>query len=178
MESSRLTLYYSNEDDRAYGLAGMAIILAALDAMDRVSSVSLDADGPMVTFSHTYYYSGSPSVSPKATWDHLISNLYLTSTMVVGNVLARSLVRMGEKELPAEALREVRKTIEEEGRDTCSLEPDEIDALYDRTLTVSRRIFGNPRLHPAIKEFANTISRRRTLSGMELADELHLLQLI
>ena len=51
-----LTLHYSNEDDRAYGLAGMAISLAALDAIDRISSVSLDAEGPMVTFSHSYYY--------------------------------------------------------------------------------------------------------------------------
>ncbi len=92
--------------------------------------------------------------------------------------MARSLVRLGDKSLPVEALREVKKAIGEEGRDTCSLEPDEIDALFDRTLSVTRRIFGNPRLHPAIKEFANTISRRRTLSGSELTDELHLLQLI
>ena len=31
----QLTLKYQNEDDKAYGLAGMAIALAALDALDR-----------------------------------------------------------------------------------------------------------------------------------------------
>ena len=51
-----MTLTYLNEDDKAYGLAGMAISLAALDAIDRVAGVSLDSDGPMVTFSHQYYF--------------------------------------------------------------------------------------------------------------------------
>ncbi len=41
LEEKALTLEYSNEDDRAYGLAGMAISLAALDAFDRVAAVSL-----------------------------------------------------------------------------------------------------------------------------------------
>ncbi len=44
----QLTLKYQNEDDKAYGLAGMAIALAALDALDRVAGVSLDAHGPKV----------------------------------------------------------------------------------------------------------------------------------
>ena len=35
-----MTLTYLNEDDKAYGLAGMAISLAALDAIDRVAGVS------------------------------------------------------------------------------------------------------------------------------------------
>lgn len=172
-----LTLHYSNEDDRVYGLAGMAISLAALDAIDRVSSVSLDTEGPMVNFSHEYYYSGSPSVSPKSTWDHLIHNFYLTSAMVMSNVMARSVVRMGQ-EVPDEILKRIRKEMEAEGDETCSLEADEIDALFEKTLMMSRRIFCNPRLHPAIREFTRVIARKRTLSGMELADELHLLQLI
>lgn len=41
-KDNNLTLEYSNEDDRAYGLAGMAISLAALDAIDRIAEVNLD----------------------------------------------------------------------------------------------------------------------------------------
>lgn len=99
MSTDNLTLSYRNEDDRAYGLAGMAISLAALDAIDRVAAVSLDSDGPMVSFSHEYYFSGSPSVSPKATWSNLLHNFYITSAMVVSNVMARSMVRLG-REVP------------------------------------------------------------------------------
>ena len=68
--------------------------------------------------------------------------------------------------------------VEREGRETCSLEDDEIENLYRNALTRSRRLFLNPRLHPAVEEFARIISRKRTLSGREIYDELHLLQLV
>lgn len=177
MESKPLTLQYLNEDDRAYGLAGMAISLAALDAIDRVAEISLDTDGPMVSFSHAYYFSGSPSISPKATWDNLVHNFHITSAMVISNLMARSVVRLKE-EVPAPLLSEVKKRMLDEGRDTCSLEDDEVEALFNKTLSYSRRIFANPRLHPAVDEFARILSRRRVLSGTEIADELHMLQLI
>ena len=74
MSQQNLTLAYLNEDDRAYGLAGMMISLASLNAIDRVAEICLDSDGPMVEFSHEFYFQGSPSISPKATWDNLHRN--------------------------------------------------------------------------------------------------------
>lgn len=172
-----MTLSYLNEDDKAYGLAGMAISLAALDAIDRVAHVSLDTDGPMVSFSNEYYFAGSPSISPKVTWDNLIHNYYITSAMVLSNVLARSLVRL-QSDVPAEIMKAVKNEIIEEGRDTCSLEDDEIETIFEKTNSYMRRIFRNPRLRPAIEDFARTLSRKRKLSGMEILDELHSLQII
>lgn len=172
-----MTLTYQNEDDRAYGLAGMAVSLAALDALDRVVEVSLDADGPMVSFSHAYYFTGSPSVSPKATWDSLLENFYITASMAVSNVMARSLVRM-KSDVPSDVIEEVHRVIAEEGEESCGLESDEVEALYRRSTTGMRRIFANPRVHPAIDEFARLISRRRVLSGTEIYDELRMLRLI
>lgn len=172
-----MTLRYINEDDRAYGLAGMAISLAALDAIDRIAEISLDADGPMVSFSHEYYFSGSPSISPKSTWNNLVNNFYITSSMVVSNLLARSLVRMGE-EIPLEILETIRGEMINEGFDSCSLDADEVDRIYNRSMSGMRRIFGNRRLYPAIEQFARVLSRRRTLSGNEIFDELRVLRLI
>lgn len=177
MSKDILTLQYSNEDDRAYGLAGMTITIAALDALDRVSSVTLDTDGPMVTFSNAYYFSGSPSISPKATWDNMIRNFHLTSAMVMANVMARSLVRR-HAEVPAELMDTLKRSIAEEGRESCDLEDDEIDALFERTRSYTRRIFANPRVHPAVDSFARLLAVRRTLSGREIFDELESLQLI
>lgn len=177
MEITALTLAYNNEDDRAYGLAGMAISLAALDAIDSVSSVTLDSDGPMVSFSNEYYFIGSPTMSPKASWNALLRNFYITSAMVVSNVMSRAMVRLGQ-DVPSDVMSKISEEMHGEGRDTCSLEDDEIDRLYQKTITSMRRIFGNPRLHPAIDEFARTISRRRTLSGTEIYDELRSLRLI
>lgn len=177
MSNETITLTYLNEDDKAYGLAGMAISLAVLDAIDRVAGVSLDADGPMVTFSHQYYFSGSPSISPKTTWDNLLHNFYITSAMVISNIMARSIVRLGQ-DVPSDLLETIRREIAEEGRDTCSLDDDEIDTLYDKTRSYMGRIFRNPRLHPAIDDFARTLSRRRSLTGSEIIDELRSLSII
>ena len=178
IDEEALTLEYSNEDDRAYGLAGLAISIAALDAFDRVAEVSLDGDDDtMVEFSNEYYFSGSPSISPKSTWDNLVQNFHITASMVISNVMSRSMVRM-HRDVPVDVLGALHEEILREGRDSCGLEDDEIDALFNRTLSYSRRIFSNPRLHPAIDEFARIISRRRTLSGNEIRDELRLLQII
>lgn len=177
MSQHKLTLSYLNEDDRAYGLAGMMVALANLDAIDRVANVSLDADGPMVEFSHAYYFAGSPSISPKSTWDNLVSNFHITTSMVVGNILARSLVRLKE-EAPEELMKEVLDVVEQEGKDACDLEKDEVDRLYQHVTSRAMRLFRNPRVHPAIDEFARIISRKRSFTGREIIDELHLLQLI
>ena len=177
MSKQQFSLSYINEDDRAYGLAGMMVALASLDAIDKVAGVNIDTEGPMVEFSHAYYFSGSPSISPKSTWDNLVDNFRLTTAMVVGNILARSMVRLKE-EAPKDIMDEVYSQVEEEGRDTCSLENDEIALLYNNALRRAQWLFGNPRVHPAIDEFARIISLKRTLSGREIFDELHLLQLV
>lgn len=177
MSKQKISLSYLNEDDRAYGLAGMMVALANLDAIDKVAAVTIDTDGPMVEFSHAYYFSGSPSISPKSTWDNLVSNFHLTASMVVGNILARSLVRLKE-DAPEEVMKEIYKEVEEEGKESCDLEHDEIERLYDHILSRAMRVFRNPRVHPAIDEFARIISVKRSLSGREIMDELHLLQLI
>ncbi len=171
-----LTLNYSNEDDRAYGLAGMTVSLAALDAIDKIVEISIDADGPMVTFSQEYYYSLSPAVSPKMVWENLIRNYHITASMVVANIMARSLVRLGE-ETPKDVLDKIYSEIESEGLETCGLEKDEVEAFYNKIYMQNRRIFANPRLRPAITELARILSRRRSLSGLEIRDELTLLQL-
>lgn len=176
-EDNSITLVYRNEDDRAYGLAGMAISLAALDAFDRVAGISLDGEDTMVEFSNEYYFSGSPSISPKSTWDYLVQNFHITTSMAISNIMSRSLVRM-HRDIPVDILGQLHTEVIREGQDTCGLEEDEVDALFNRALSHSRRIFSNPRLHPAINEFARVISRKRTLSGNEIRDELRLLQLI
>lgn len=176
-KENTLTLKYSDEKDRAYGLAGMTISLAALDAFDRIARVNLDGEPWMVEFSNEYYFSGSPSISPKTTWDNMVQNFHITASMVIGNVMSRAMVKM-HREIPTDVLGAVHTAIQDEGRDSCGLEDDEIDALFNRALTYSRRIFSDSRLHPAIEEFAHVLTKKRILSGNEIHEELRNLQLI
>ncbi|MBD5204147.1 MAG: hypothetical protein HDS82_04640 [Bacteroidales bacterium] len=177
MSRETFTLTYLNEDDRAFGLAGMAISLAAFDAIDRVASVSLDTDGPMVNFTHAYYFTGSPSMSPKRSWDIMVRNFNLTTAMAISNVLARALVRAGI-EVPDDTLTALYREVETEGKESLDLEQDEVSALFRKNLSYARRIFGNQRLHAPIRDLARTISLRRTLSGTDIREELELLQII
>ncbi|MCM1291625.1 MAG: hypothetical protein NC201_05365 [Prevotella sp.] len=177
MDKKDILFSYISDEDRAYGLAGMAVSVAALDAFDRIALFSLDSEGPMVSFSHDYYFSGSPSISPKATWSNLINNFYITSTMVLSNIMARAMVR--EKgEYPEAQLSMIRDEMVKEGEDSCGLESEEVESIFSRALTRMRPIFSNRRLHPALDELALTFMRRRSLSGREIYDELRMLQLI
>lgn len=169
-------LKYSNEDDRAYGLAGMAISIASLDMLDRINGIHLDADGPMVVFSQDYYFSFSPEISPKAVWNNLMTNLQLTTSVVIGNVMARSLVRLGA-EADEEVFEEIRRLVREEAADVCALDTEEADAVFDKVMRHSRRLFYNPRLQPAVRQLAGVISRRRHLTVLDLAEELELLRI-
>ena len=169
-------LAYINEEDRALGLAGMAISLASLDALDRVSEIFLDSEGPMVDFNHNYYLVSSPAASPKSVWNHILSNFHLTTSLVMSNVMARSLVRLGE-EPGRDVMETIRSLVREEGAESCSLDEEEADMIFNRSLMQSKRLFLNARLYPAIRELADVFTRRRRLSAMDLAEELDLLRL-
>lgn len=177
MSKSADKLAYKDEDDRCYGLAGMAITLAALDAIDRVRAISLDSDDLMVNFDDEYYFQGSPSVCPKTSWNHILENFHITSAMMISNLLSRRLI-LRKKEVEQDMLSLLYDTIATEGRDTCSLEEDEIRALFDKTLSYSRRIFSNRRIYPLVDKFAQIIASRRTLTGEEVREQLHYLQII
>lgn len=169
-------LIYSDENDKAYGLAGMAISIASLDALERITEVHLDADGPMVAFSREYFYGGSPSVSPKATWNHLMANFQLTTSMVLGNVLARTLVKTG-RDAERSVYEKIRDVVREEGSDSCGLEPEEADMVFDKMLRHSLQLFHNPRLHPAVRQLVGVLTQRRRLSVVDLAEELDMLRI-
>ena len=176
MSNATAKLKYKNEDDRCYGLAGMTITLAALDAIDRVVAISLDDDF-MVDFINEYYFEGSPTVSAKTSWNHILENFHITSAMMISNLMSRRLI-YEKKEIDREMIDLLYETIAEEGKLSCSLEEDEIRELFEKMLSYSRRIFANRRIYPMVDKFVKTINERRTLSGSEVREELHILQLL
>lgn len=170
-------LHYTGEDDRAYGLAGMAIAAAAIGALDRVAEVNLDAEGPMVEFSHEFYFTSSPSISPKVVWQRTVENFKITSMMVMANVMSRYYIRLSQP-LSPDILSLLQDAMTEEGSLSCSLEADEVNHFFSSAMRDCHRIFSNPRLSPRVTEFAGTLGRRRHMTALEVADELRRLQLI
>ena len=170
-------LAYRSEEDRCYGLAGMTLALATVDAIDTVVRVSVDEEGPMVLFSNEFFWGSSQAAAPKAQWHKLMRNYQITISLVLSNVLARCLVRENGAD-PTEMLHALYPVIESEGKEVCELEEDEIRSFYENSLMKAHRTFGNPRLRPYVERLADIITRRRTLTGREIAEELHALHLI
>lgn len=177
MNDTLVSLPYRNEDDKAYGLAGMLISLSSLDAIETVNSVSLDSDGSMVTFSSSYYYCNSPAISPKAVWERMRQNFYYTSSMALANLFARGVIR-DNNPVSQDLLDIIYKAMKEEGEEECSLDEDEVKKYYNHILTNQRRLFGNPRLRPVVHDLARELSRRRTLSSIDLRDLLEALDIL
>lgn len=177
-----MSLAYRSPLDRAYGLAGMTISLASLDALANIVSVSLDTDGPMVAFCNSYYYGYSQSASPKAQWVRLLQNYRIAASLVIGNILSRCLVQPagtpGIHADPSDMLNEAYRDIAADGRDICQLDVDEIRAFYRDILQSQYRIFSNTRLHPALRSLVATLQEQRTLTGRELAEEMMALHII
>ena len=166
-----MQLTYIDEDDRAAGLAGMMISLATMDALDSLVSASLDAEGRMLRFGDSYYLGMSPAVSPKAVWETTMRNLHVTASLVLANIMSRSLLK-GRGEIPEPIKREIYAAVEAEGSDACGLEKDEIRTFFDRTYLQQRRIFGNPQLRPAIQSLCGVLKERRDFTAAEIHDLL------
>lgn len=165
------TLQYRNDDDKAYGLAGMIFSLHATGTLDIITEVNLDNDGPMVTFSSEYYHISSPAISPKAVWQQTKRNWYLTSSMVVGNIMARALIRDHEQ-IPQTILTDIRSQIIQEAADTLSLEEDEATLLFDNLYRKNLQLYYTPRYQPLVRTLTATLATRRHLTLADLLDIL------
>ncbi|MCM1004886.1 MAG: hypothetical protein NC402_01160 [Prevotella sp.] len=170
-------LAYRSEEDRSYGLAGMTLALATLDAIDNVVRVNMDSEGPMVIFSNEFFWGSSQAASAKAHWHTLMRNFQITASLALANVLSRCLIRERGAD-PTSMLDALLPVIVAEGMEICSLEEDEVHRFYENALMQSRRTFGNPRLHPYVDRLAGVLAEKRTLSGREIAEELHALHII
>lgn len=165
------TLQYRNDDDKAYGLAGMIFSLHTLGTLDIIANVDLDTDGPMVTFTSEYYYISSPAISPKAVWQQTKRNWYFTASMVVGNIMARAMVR-DRSQIPADILTDIRAQIMAEAADTLSLEEDEATQLFENLYRKNLQLYCDPRCHTLVRALTDTLVHRRRLTLTDLLDLL------
>ena len=86
-------LRYTDETDRCYGAAGMAISLVVFDGEDILSAISLD--GPegsqTMTLAPEFFFAGNPGVSAKTAWRQILKNYNLGIAMVTANLLCKNI---------------------------------------------------------------------------------------
>lgn len=163
------TLSYKDEADRAYGAAGMTVAVVVCNAEDLLVAVDLDAAEPseIMELADSYYFAGTHAKSVAAAWQQTLSAYRATLVMAAGNLLARHIV--GRHERVGTPLRQaLRRAVETDGRDTCQLEEDEIDALFTRTYDYLERVFSHPGVGRVTDDFAATLRRERRLGHADI----------
>ena len=89
------SLKYKDDTDRSYGVAGMALAAFILDYEKYIASVSVERRGlDAVEFSPDFYMAAAgEGISPKASWAHVIEQYQIIASMLISNVMCRSMVR-------------------------------------------------------------------------------------
>lgn len=163
---------YKDEQDKSYGLTGMAIAVVALDGEEWLAGISIDAPvGEGVEMSQDFYFNGNPRMSAKTVWNEMLRQYRLSSGMVISNVMCRNYVQHRRK-LQPDTVKELRETVREWASERCSLDDDESDMLFDNTMQYFDRLYTYAHVHEAARGFADMLVARRTLTAQEIMEAL------
>lgn len=168
---------YTDEVDKSFGLAGMVLSLTAWDKHLMVSNITLDsADGSSITFGPEFFFSSNPRMSARIAWNELVKQYQMFTGMVIGNILCRKAVCKRES-LTRQLASEIYSLIEDEGRDLCALEDDEIDLIFKKTYDYLSDFFSDGRMASAADRFASDLRLRRSMTAYDIDDELRSLHI-
>lgn len=169
---------YKDERDKSFGIAGMAISVVALDGEDYIDSISIDTpDGHSFTFSNDFFFINNPRFSAKIAWNEMLKQFQLTSAMLLTNLICRSYVQHRRK-LSHETIESLREFVRSYGDEYFSLEKDEADNIFDKSLSYFDRIFSYSQVHEIASDFADTLIDQRQMSVREMASHLRSLSMI
>lgn len=166
------TLQYTDENDRALGMAGMMISLAIWDARHLVVDISLDRPaGDGVTLAPEFAFAGNPQLSARVAWQQMVRQLEISSAMVLGNVMCRAYV--GRRKRPTSATTALtRALVRDEAINVCMLDDDETDNLYQRVADTLERAFTRSDIADVARSFAARLIAARAYTAAEAADTL------
>ena len=168
-------LKYIDEEDKCYGIAGMAVAIMVWDGEKLLSSVSLDASANQaLKFTSDFYFSGNPRLSAKFSWNRILEHYQLSIGMMIANLMCRNIV-LRQTQVSSELKSLIYKYILEEGQEVCSLENDEIKALFDKSYNYLNNIFNHSGVQNIIFEFATKLRQQRILSQKEVIEALQAL---
>lgn len=172
------TLKYRHEDDRCYGATGMAIGLVIFDGESMLDHISIDATpDEMVALTDDFYFSGNPSFSAKTSWNRILANFNLMSAMVISNVMSRYIVLDGEP-VSREIKQLVSDIVATEASESCSLEEDEIQRLFDKNYNYLDRVFNHSGVQAIARDFAGHLKSHRSMTRNEVIERLHALGML
>lgn len=163
-----VTLKYSDERDRAYGLGGMVVCMGVMESEQFIDTVSIDAESDEgLRFTPDFFYLSNPQLSAKAVWNDRLNHFQLLTGLVISNLLSRAMLKNHES-VSRELSDLLLGHISDEGKHLCSLEDDEIKALYTKTFNYFQRFFNQREVEIMVGNIVDGLIGRRTLTNEEV----------
>lgn len=171
-------LSYKNEEDKCYGVTGMAMAVVIFDGEDMLSAVNLDADPDAVMeFTDEFYFNGNPGFSAKNSWNQILKNFNLAMALSLGNVLCRSIIHES-RQIDSDMKDYLRSLMIEEGSANCSLEEDETGHLFDKNYSYLTRAFNHYGVRNVAHDFADALKQRRYMTRLDILEQLRALTML
>lgn len=165
-------LKYSDEQDRSLGLAGMAISMVVWDGEAKLAAISIDNPmGKGIELAPEIRFAGNPHFSTRSAWQQQVKHLELATAMIMGNAMCRAYVLKG-KPISSKVNASLKALVRDEARTVCSLEDDEIEAIFAKTYNYLERMFTNAGIAEMARRFAEELCSKRRMSAAEVIDHL------
>ncbi len=167
---------YTDDNDKSYGLTGMVISLNVWDQSEMLQEVNLDnGEGYSITFTPDFYFNGNPRYSAKLAWNEMVGQYKTLLALVLGNIVCRNMAQH-HRYLSEDCRREVYDLVADEGRESCSLEKDEIDNLFNNTLQYLEGLYSKAQMTMFAQRFAKELVQRRHMTASEINDLIQYLR--
>lgn len=169
--NSKELLKYKDDTDRCYGVAGMALAAFILDYEKYISSVSIDRhDIESVEFTPDFFITAPENISAKTSWQHTLNQYRIIISMMISNVMCRSMVR--ERMEVERARHDAMISMLHDYTRQCQLEDDEAEQLFDQHFDYLNRAYHNSQLHAVARRVVDELSSRHILYHSDLTDLL------
>lgn len=169
---------YKDEQDKCYGLTGVAMSAVIWDVENLISAIYLDSDAfQSIKYTPQLLVDGNPEISPRKVLEINVEKYRLTMGMILSNILCRTYV-LEAKFINHKTKQNILEYFVKEGNNECSLERDEVEDIFNKNYDYLSRIFSHPEVQKIAHDFANKLSDCRTLSQSEIIEALQALNML
>ncbi|MDE6121329.1 MAG: hypothetical protein K2F63_06025 [Muribaculaceae bacterium] len=172
MDNIQNPLRYAGDKDKAYGLAGMAVSLVALDGEEYLAGIYIDRE-PSEAFAldRVFGLKGNPRMSAKILWEQAVKELRLSASVALGNLVCRRYL-LDRKGVGRDETEAIRRAVRQEASQHCELDFDEADRIFDHCLSYADRLFRHSGVQSVATGFADHILSRRSMTASEALELL------
>lgn len=174
----KIDLKYKSEQDKCYGLTGVAMSAVILNIEHLILAIYLDSDATnSIKYTPQLIIEGNTEISSKNQWTHNVEKFRLSMGMILSNILCRTYV-LDRKFINHKTKQHIFDYFIEEGRSICSLEKDEVEVLFNKNYDYLHRIFSHPEVQRIADEFAQKLTDKRMLLNNEIIESLQILRML